>query len=242
MAENIDGIYHESKEIAAGTMGTARTHAGAHDLHYYCKSLDSGEIALFMLKPNGTRTNLELERVTPEEFDVRFKPTKEGHFAEPTKEDRAKAEAAKQVNVAQAHLEREEYNAAAFEFGQAIKKDKKNLHARLGKGKAHLQLGEHDKAKEAFEGLADIDELYEKENKHIFNEYGIELRKGELYDTAIENYNKAISLDPEDPALYFNLARAYKEKGETTEATKNLKKALELKPDFNEAKALLSSL
>ena len=85
-------------------------------------------------------------------------------------------------------------------------------------------------------------EVYEKDNKHIFNEYGIELRRGELYDLAIENYKKAISIDDKDEALYFNIARAYQESGQIEEAVKSLEKAILINPDFKEAKAFQGAL
>jgi tetratricopeptide (TPR) repeat protein len=236
--QKIDGIFHEVKQISAGTMGTARTHDAAHELHYYCKSNAKGEVVLYYLKPDGTATAIEMETVPRESFDARFKPTEAGKFGPKSDDDRKKEEAGKKVAMAEGHLERKEFNAAAFEFGQAIKKDDKNLRAHLGKGKAHLALGEHDKAKESFQNLAQIDTLYEEENKHLFNEYGIELRRGKMYELAIENYEKAISIDPTDEALYFNMARAYYEAGQPAEAGTFLKKALEIRPDFREAKLL----
>ncbi len=237
MAEEIDGIFHEVKQIEAGTMGTARKHATTHELHYYCKS-DGDEIVLYFLKPDGTKTAMEMNRISKETFYADFKPTPAERFEQKSEEQKKKEDAEAKVSTAEKHLEKEEYHAAAFEFGQAIKQDSKNLKAHLGKGKAHMELGETDKAKESFDKLSEIDELYTEENKHIFNEYGIELRRGKMYDTAIENYKKAISIDANDSALYFNISRAYLEKGEKEEGLINLRKALELKPDFKEAKML----
>lgn len=225
-------------------MATRRVHDAAHDLHYFCKSNDKGEVVLYFLRPTGEPTSIEMDTISREEFDKRFLDcsTHKCELKPKTDEDRKKDAAEAKVSVGEKHLERKEYNAAAFEFGQAIRVDDKNLKAHLGKGKAHLSLGEVDKAKESFEKMSAIDDLYDEENKHIFNEYGIELRRGKLYDLAIENYNKAIAIDPGDEALYFNIARAYKESGNEEEALRNLKKALELRPDFKEARMLLDAL
>ena len=57
---------------------------------------------------------------------------------------------------------------------------------------------------------------------------------------AVMNYRKAISIDPEDEILYFNLARACFEKGERQEAAVHLAAALRLKKDFAEAKEFLA--
>jgi len=225
-------------------MGTKRTHDAPHDLHYFCKSTGSGEVALYFLKPTGEATSMIVDTITREAFDSRLKDcsTHKCDLKPVSEEDKKKEAAEAKVSVGQHHMDKKEYNAAAFEFGQAIKQDKENLKAHLGKGKAHLSLGEVEEAKKSFESMSKIDDLYKKDNKHIFNEYGIELRHGQLYDLAIENYEKAISIDDKDEALYFNIARAYQESGRVGDAIKNLDKALSIKPDFREAKALKGAL
>ena len=242
--ENIKGIFYESKAIEAGTMATKRVSSQAHDIHYYCKNNSKGEVELFYLKPTGKPTSIVMDTISMEDFKSRFKDCS-NHKCDlkpKTDEDKKKDKATDKVNQGEKHLEKKEYYAAAFEFGQAVKMDDRNLKAHLGKGKAHMSLGEVDKAKESFEKLSEIDTLYDQENKHLFNEYGIELRKGQMYDLAIDNYKKAIEIDPEDEALYFNIARAYHEMGEVEQAKKSLEKALSLKPDFNEAKLLYNAI
>lgn len=242
--ETINGVYYESKQIEAGTMGTRRTHEAAHDLHYYAKTNAQGDIDLLYLKPDGTPTAMVMETISVEDFKVRFKDCA-SHVCElkpKSEEDKKKEASLKKTAVGKLHLDKKEYNAAAFEFGQAIKVDAENLDAHLGKGKAHIGLGEVDKARETFANMSKIDSLYDKENKHLFNEYGIELRKGKMYDMAVENYKKAMEIDTDDEVLHFNLARAYQESGKLDDAVESLKKALSLKPDFNEAKLLLNAM
>src|SRR3989338_10431823 len=90
--------------------------------------------------------------------------------------------------------------------------------------------------------VSQTEALFEEENKHVFNEFGIDLRKNGMYDEAIGNYEKAISIDPKDENLYYNLGRAYKETGDYKTAYEKVKKALELKPDFKEAQEYLEFL
>ncbi|MGK7345089.1 MAG: tetratricopeptide repeat protein [Candidatus Nitrospinota bacterium M3_3B_026] len=243
-ADTVKGVYYESKAIEAGTMATKRVSAQAHDIHYYCKSNPKGEVDLYYLKPDGTPTAIVMDTISMEEFSARFKDCSMHtcSLKPKTEDDKKKEKAENKVNEGERHLNKKEYYAAAFEFGQAVKMDGKNLKAHLGKGKAHLSLGEVDKARESFEKLSEIDSLYDKENKHLFNEYGIELRKGHMYDMAIENYDKAVSIDPDDEALYFNMGRAYHEKGDDAKAKKSLEKALSLKPDFKEARMLYDAI
>ncbi len=242
MAEKIDGIFHETKQIEAGTMGTKRSHDASHDLHYYAKSNEKDEVILYYLKPDGSATALEVDKLPRAEFNKRFKPTPDEKFAPKSEEQKKKEEAEAKVAIAEKHVEKEEHNAAAFEYGQAIKKDGKNLKAHLGKGKAHMALGDVEKAKESFQNLSEIDSLYDKDNKHVFNEYGIQLRRGKMYDLAIDNYNKAIAIDPDDEALYFNAGRAYYEADMQKEAVEHLEKAMALKSDFEEARLLHAAI
>jgi tetratricopeptide (TPR) repeat protein len=243
-SETIKGVYYESKRIEAGTMGTRRTHDAAHDLHYYAKTNAKGEVDLFYLKPDSSPTAMIAETIKMDEFKARFKDcaSHQCDLKPKTEVDIKKEASVKKTAIGKMHLDKQEFNAAAFEFGQAIKVDGENLDAHLGKGKAHIGLGEVDKARETFAKMSAIDSLYDKENKHLFNEYGIELRKGKMYDMAIDNYKKAIEIDADDEALYFNLARAYQESGNLDFAVGNLKKALAMKPEFNEATLLLNAL
>lgn len=242
--ETIKGVYYETKKIEAGTMATRRTHDTAHDLHYYAKNNAKGEVDLFVIKGDGTPTTMLADTVSMADFKARFKDcaSHQCDLKPKTEEDKKKEASLKKTAVGKMHLDKEEFHAAAFELGQAIKLDANNLDAHLGKGKAHIGLGEIDKAKETFAKMSAIDSLYDKENKHLFNEYGIELRKGKMYEMAIDNYKKAIEIDADDEALYFNLARAYQESGDLEAAGENLKRALSMKPDFNEAKLLLNAL
>lgn len=236
----IDGIYYEKKAVTVGTAGTVKTDDGAHSLHYYAKDNSAGDVEIFFLKPDGSHTNFVAETVSNEKFSERFGDCS-GHdciFKKKTAEQKKAEKVAEQIVVAQEHLEKKEYNAATFEFGKALKEDEKNLDAHLGKGKAHMALGQTDKAKEHFDAMSENAELFDDKNKHIFNELGIELRKNDLFDAAVVNYLKALKIDPEDEAVYFNIARAYNECGKKEKALQSVKKALELKPDFKEAVAL----
>lgn len=243
-SETIKGVFYETKRIEAGTMATKRTHDMAHDLHYYAKNNPKGEVDLFYLKPDGAPTAIVVDTIPMEDFKARFKDcaSHECDLKPKSEVDKKKEAALKKTAVGKLHLDKKEFHAAAFEFGQAIKADGENLEAHLGKGKAHIELGEVDKARETFAKMSTIDSLYDKDNKHLFNEYGIELRKGKMYDMAIENYRKAMEIDPDDEALHFNLARAYHESGKVDNAAESLKKAIAIKPDFNEAKLLLNAI
>lgn len=65
--------------------------------------------------------------------------------------------------------------------------------------------------------------------------------KGDVYK-AIEQFQFVLDKQTEVPGIYFQLALLHKEKGNRDKAIELLAKALELKPEFKDAKALLKEL
>jgi tetratricopeptide (TPR) repeat protein len=63
-----------------------------------------------------------------------------------------------------------------------------------------------------------------------------------MYAEAAKHYNKALAMTKDDENLWFNLGRALFEGGNAKMAATALRKALELNPDFVEARALLHNL
>ena len=240
----IDGIYYEQKAMETGTMGTRQTSAETHALHYWLKENGNGEVDVHYLKPDSTPTAIVVETVTKEDFEKRFKDcsTHACEFKKKTPEEKKAEAAEKKIRLGDKHLKKKEFNAATFEFGQALKVDNQNLNAHLGKGKAHIALGETDKAKEHFNEMAHNEELYTEVHKHIFNELGMTLRRNGMFEEAVNNYEKALDIDTNDEALYFNMARAYKEWGKSPEALTNIQKAIKLNPEFAEALNFLKTL
>jgi len=64
---------------------------------------------------------------------------------------------------------------------------------------------------------------------------GREALKGENYDEAVECFQKAIAIKPNDAKAYYNLGIAYSEKGLLDEAMAEFKKAISINPNFAEA-------
>ena len=67
---------------------------------------------------------------------------------------------------------------------------------------------------------------------NIFGSANIALQN---YKKAITNFNKAIRINPNVPAIYYNLGLAYHHNGNMDNAIQNYKKAIDLKPDYDEA-------
>jgi tetratricopeptide (TPR) repeat protein len=74
---------------------------------------------------------------------------------------------------------------------------------------------------------------------NIYNSLGILYRRNRDYPNAIQAYEKAMRVDPEDENIFFNLGRAHFEGGIMKRAKLYLQRAVEICPDFTEAALLL---
>lgn len=231
-----EGVYSETKVQKIGTMSTSRTQTIVD--YYHCRKLDDRTISIQILDMYGDPMPL-VEKVPIEEFLKRFTYEPDKFQTKKTPNDLA---AEKAIATAEKHVARKEYNSAEFEYSKALKLDEENVRANFGLGKLYVQTGEVDKAAEVFGNLARQDNVLSPENKHFFNELGIELRGLSLYDQAIEFYQKALSLAPDDENLMFNIARAAMEGGNQDRARAYLNQALTLNPGFEAARKLLDSL
>jgi len=132
--------------------------------------------------------------------------------------------------------------SAQFEFQAALDFDEGNVRANFGLGLTYMERGEPEKAGDIFERVVKLDAAFTPEHKHLFNEFGINLRKSKLNDQAVEYYTRALEITTDDENLYYNIARAYYERGDKEDCMENLKKALEIKPDFEEVQKFIAYL
>jgi tetratricopeptide (TPR) repeat protein len=236
MPESERKIYLKQEEVKVGFGSTAKT-TRLQD-YYEAAEIDETSVQLRLLdiqdQPMGkpiviSREVLGGEYVHCPEY---FK----------NKKDPKRLKAEEHVAQGDQYLQKKKLLSAEFEYGQALAIDGDHLKANLGMGRSLSAQGKEAQAKEYFTKLSSIDDLYEGENKHIFNELGIELRKKGMFDEAIANYQKSIAIDPEDPILYYNLARVYYEKGEIELSREQMQKALHVKSDFKEAEEFIQSI
>lgn len=195
---------------------------------------DDGTCKLVLLDLNDKHTGL-VEMVSEAELRGKYELVEDYFESKMTPEEK---QAAKKIAQAKNHLERKEYHSAEFEFDAAIRMDERNLEANIGKSEALIGQGDMEGAQEVLAKVADMDELYDKSNKHHFNKFGITSRQAGFYDRAIEAYRKALELDPGDEGLHFNIARAYFEDGRLKESLTALAKVLKMSPDHPDANEL----
>jgi len=131
---------------------------------------------------------------------------------------------------------------AKIEYQKVLRIDEENIRGNFGMGLAYLALNQLEKGRYAFEKLVGMEESFLAEHKHLFNEFGIALRKKGLFDEALSFYHRAKALCSDDENLQLNIARAWFEKGDNENAYEALKTCIELKPSFREALAFLAYL
>lgn len=228
-------IYLKQEALKLGVGSTARE--ATTDNYYEVVEVDEDQVSIQLLdfndQPLGKASILPRKKLK----ELVFCP---GYF----KDKKGSKELAieKHVKSGDKHFEKREFFSAEFEYNKVLSVDDHHLRANLGKGKALYDRGDKEEARKIFNKLSNTETLYDSENKHIFNELGIELRKKKMFEEAISNYRKAISIDPNDEILYYNLGRAYFEQGDREKAADQLKSALTKKPDFSDAQEFLSKI
>jgi len=113
----------------------------------------------------------------------------------------------KRVQLGDRYFGAKKFFSAESQYNKALALDENSLRAKLGKGKTLYARGEKKEAEEVFSSLSNNQALFDNENKHIFNEFGIELRKKRMFEEAISNYLKTNSIGPDDQVLYYNLRK-----------------------------------
>ncbi|WP_027177475.1 tetratricopeptide repeat protein [Maridesulfovibrio bastinii] len=136
----------------------------------------------------------------------------------------------------EAHRSHGELYSAEMEYQDALKLDEENVRATFGLGQIYLDQNNSEKARDVFKKILNLDSAYSVEHKHMFNDFGIAMRKNGLYPEALEYYNRAVELDSEDENLYFNMARTYFESGDWENCIKYLTTCLKKNKGVEEAK------
>lgn len=102
-------------------------------------------------------------------------------------------------------------------------------------GRAYAAKGELQKALEYYEKALSLDSTNALIHDNMgFLHFSLYLKTGKIEDNteALENFRKAIQLDPELASAYNGLGGTYKASGQIEKAIKAWEKSLELNPDF----------
>ena len=146
-------------------------------------------------------------------------------------------DSSRQTKLGKLYAKNSQFEEAETAFQQAINSDPKNAELQTQIGEIYLEHGQPEKAAEAFRGSLGLNETV-----HVYNRLGIALRRKEQYKEAVEEYKKALKVEPDNEVVYYNLGRAYLDDNQKRDAVDAFRKALEFNPDFSEAKEMLDKL
>lgn len=232
MQERFKGVFSTSKAAYIGTGDTKRK--VMQQVYFYVEEQADGTLMRQPLNPNYVPSG-EVQEVDREELMDKFSP-------EPEILTQKMIPAMKALTKTLAKAERLRNQGQPFtaehEFQNALKMDDRNARANFGLGLTLLDQGEVERADEVFQHLVTLDETFKPENKHLFNEFGIQMRKNGMYAQALKYYDRAYVLSHDDENLLYNMARTHYEKGEFEPGLKIVEKALGLRKDFPEAEQL----
>lgn len=236
MAKFQEGVYLEITRAHLGTGHTAKEQELRN--YYQAQMKEDGQVRVTLLDIQGDP--LPITQTVPlDEFEKRF-------FIQPDFFKNMKSlkeiKIERMLDKASGHMAAREFNSAEMEYNSVLKLDEENLRAKFGIGKVYLGQGDLEKAREVFEGLTQVEAVFEDKNKHVFNELGMELRRLGMFEHSVGFYCKALTFVTDDENLYFNAGRAYYEKGNYTNAANFLKKALAMNPDLRHAQRLLKDV
>ncbi|QJB55467.1 tetratricopeptide repeat protein [Pseudodesulfovibrio sp. zrk46] len=124
-------------------------------------------------------------------------------------------------------------------FNRARAIDEQNVRALFNLGLIYMELHDLDKARDMVRELLNIKSAFDGKNQHLFNEFGIALRKCGLLDEAVSYYSQALEYTTEDENLFYNLARVHFERSDWHKCTDALDNVFRLNPDLKVARQMV---
>jgi len=122
--------------------------------------------------------------------------------------------------------------SAEMEYGDALKMDERNVRALFGLGLIFAGRKEVDRTRGLLGELINVKAAFVGKNQHLFNEFGIALRKVGLFDEAVAYYSRALEYTDDDENLYYNLARSHYENDSWEGCIESLLVSNKLNPDL----------
>lgn len=231
--EKIRGVFSTQEIRRVGTGTTTRK--TVQKTFWFVEQSGDGKLECQPLSSNLVPTGVK-RSLSMEDLIAKYAPEPEFYISAvyPKMQELQRA-----INSGDAHRKNGETFAAEFEYGNALKVDENNVRANFGIGLTYLQRGETDKAEDIFQRLVKLEAAFEKEHKHLFNDFGINLRKNKMFQQSVDYYARALELTCNDEHLHVNMARAMLENKNIDGCVEHLLNALALVPDNEHAQKFL---
>ena len=140
------------------------------------------------------------------------------------------------LQLGKTYFDQRDYASAIPWFSKIPAVDKHAAEANFFLGLSAYYTGDMMRAEEAFSTVAGRLPLGE-----VFNDLGVvEARRGK--NTSVEYLSRAVQADPTEEDYHFNLAVSLARTHDTAAAVRQLREALQLRPDDEDAKAFLEAL
>jgi len=138
----------------------------------------------------------------------------------------------KLVEKADDAFEEEDYKKALALLSEANEKDTNNADILFKIAYILQKSGDNDEALKYYKEALELD----KENEYIYNSMASIYRSNGEFTSAKMQLHSSLELDPYNPITYYNYGNLLVDMQQDDEAIEMYKKALEIKPDFEEAK------
>jgi len=237
MERNLDKIrgVFSSQEIRKVGTGTT-TRKTVSKVFWFVEETSAGQMSIQPINSNYIPTGNK-RTITREELIDKFSPEPEFYIQTVYPKMRELNETIFRADSAR---EKGETFTAEYEYDNALKVDEDNVRANFGIGLTYLERGETDKADNIFSRLVHLEGAFEEEHKHLFNDFGISLRKNKMLNQSLEYYLRAFHLSRTDENLFINIARVYLELKDIPHCLEFLGRALKLAPGHETAVKFLS--
>ena len=227
-AEHFKGVF-SSQQLSVVGFGTTKRKV-RQTLYVYAEEQADGTFRVRLLNKHYVPSG-KARVVTREELLKEFLPEPDLYLNKVAPQMRQVRDS---VDLADKHRVEGALMSAEFEYKNALRVDEEHIRATFGLGLTYLDRGEVNNANLVFRRLLTLDTAFGPEHKHLFNEFGIKMRKHRMYPQALRYYFKAFRLTREDEHLLYNISRTYYERDKLRLAQKFLDMALIRVPTFRE--------
>jgi tetratricopeptide (TPR) repeat protein len=235
-AQRILGVFSMTQAAQIGVGGTAREYR--QKSYWFARRLDDDAYEVQPLNANHLPSGMR-NVLSRKEFVAGYTP-EPGYYEKMTLPHMQSLK--KKLEMGERFLDEGNLDEAEKYFCKAILLDENNCRANLGLGQVACLKRDHRRLEGILRRILNLDEVFREEQRHLFNSFGIDLRKAGYHAGAVTYYQRALELNPDDDHLRFNMARACFDGGDLEQCVVHLRKALEINPDFSQARDFLRHL
>lgn len=225
-------VFSSDEQVKVGTGTTTRSHVSK--LLWFVEELGNGKFSVRKINPHHVPSG-EDRVIGLEELAEKYVPEVE-FYEEYTLPAMELLE--DYLDEGEAQREEGKLYSAEGQFDKALGLDEQNVRALFNLGLIYMELEDVGKTRDLLRSLLQIRSTFTGKDQHLFNEFGISLRKHGLCDEAVEYYSRALVFVADDDHLYYNLARANFERGNWEECVSALVRCREINPELEAARDL----